>query len=220
MKKLSLFAAVALTVAVSGSAYAAATLIVSDGVTTSGPLTTSTGILSYSNPSFDSAWNIAITFAETKPAVGSPGNPTMDVQIAATSFGLSPARNLTIIWSDNGFGPVSGSLNAQLTGHSVAGGGQGVTYDTWLDAGNVIGAQTTHITSSGLLSDPYSSLQTAALSQSLFSLTQVLVINGTPAGAAGSTYSIEGTLALVPEPASLSLIGLGAALLFFRRNRA
>jgi hypothetical protein len=219
MKKVTASLLTLAAIGVSSSLCSAATLIISDGFTTTGALVApASGILTYSNPAFDAAWGITVTFAETKPAVGSVTSPILDISLQAVGHGLSPARSLMLMWSDNNFGPVNGFMNAQLTGHTVALNGQTINFNTYYDSGNTLQAQTTPLTASGPLSDPYSSSKNASLNQALFSLTQVLVIGGTPAGGADATYSVEGSLSLVPEPSSALLVLLGLGGLVFGRN--
>ena len=142
----------------------------------------------------DGAWSVVIVAGQTKPVLGSSANPQMDLAIQATSLTWSPARNPTITFSDNGFGPMSTNIPTALSGY-VVGTGQNVSYNTYYDAGNVTGAETTLRTASGNLAPPtYSSIHTGGpISQALYSLTQVVTIGGAGTGAGGS-YTLDATI--------------------------
>jgi hypothetical protein len=211
MKRIKLLAMALATMAVTGSALAIPTLIISDGVTSTS-LTSASGIVVYSNTSFDGAWSVVISTGETKPALGSATTPIFDLNIQATSLTSAATHNLTITFSDNGFGPTSGNFQAILSGHLVAGTGQNVTYNTYYDAGNVTGATTTPLTSSGAVPPPNynSTVGGGPVNQSLYSLTQVVTIGGAGTGAGGS-YSLDASLAGVPDGGTTVML-LGAAL--------
>src|SRR5215469_17126113 len=90
------------------STYADPVISVSDGVTSSGPITlTNNGSGTISTASFDSSWSVVVTAGESKPLLGSANSPNMELNIQATSLGS--ANPLTITFSDNNFGPTSGS---------------------------------------------------------------------------------------------------------------
>src|SRR5579862_2619510 len=98
------------TLAGSLVAYADPVLIISDGVTTTGAITLTGGSGNYTSASFDSSWSVVVSAGESKPLIGGTSNPNMELSIQATSLGS--ANPLTIILSDNNFGPTSGSQNA------------------------------------------------------------------------------------------------------------
>ena len=159
MKKLQILAVALGALAVAGSALATATLTISDGVTTT-TVASPSGTVNYVNGSFDSAWSVVAVTGQTKPALGSASNPRMDLSIQATSLG--PPRPLVITFSDNSFGPPPTNFQATLTGHLTSGTGATITYNTYYDAANVTGAETTLLTASGILSPPiYSSTNTS-----------------------------------------------------------
>ncbi len=170
-------------------------LIISDGVTTVGPITLTGGSGSFSSAAFDSSWSVVVTAGESKPLIGSASNPAMELNIQATSAGSPNA--LTIILSDNNFGPTSGNDNvvAQLIGQPLSGSGDEVMFNTYFDPNNGLDTLTTLLTSSGTLlpngSNEYLSNETNSLSQvSLYSLTEVISI----AGGKAATYSLLGNL--------------------------
>jgi hypothetical protein len=216
MKRYKVILAAAIVAAATGSALAIPTLIVSDGVTSTS-LTSASGIVSYFNSSFDSAWSLTIISGTTKPQAGyaSATSPNMDLQIQASSLSLSPVRNLTISFSENFYGPTTGTFDGRLTGNVVSGTGQNVTYSTFFDAGNVTSATTSLLTTTGSLPPPnYNPPDqfSGPFSHPLYSLTQVVTINGTPAATPTGSYTLDATLSLVPEPSGCCLFLSGAAI--------
>ena len=143
-----------------------------------------------------------IVTGRSKPNSGSASSPNIELDVAATSLTGAP---LTIIFSDNNFGPMSGTFNARLDGHVFNGTGSTVSYHTYYDTGNAIGAKTTVLTASGNLSSPYSSTASSpTLSANAFSLTQVITI----AGGSGESYSLAANLqANSPPPLTSLTIG-------------
>src|SRR5579871_2733186 len=135
------------------AAYADPVLTVSDGVNSSGPITLPGGSGSYSNQI--GSWGIVVAAGASKPFIGSASNPDMELDVSATTGGSANA--LTITLSDTNFGPTSGSNNlSALFNGIVAGGGSAVTFNTYYDTNDTLGAQTTLLTSSGAMFPPYS----------------------------------------------------------------
>src|ERR1039458_376441 len=126
MKKQILKTAIAIAgLTASLAAYAVPTIIVTDGVVSSGPITGAGGSVLYVNGSFDNSWSVVITAGTTKPAFGSATSPNMELDIQASSTGASPIHDLTVIFSDTDFGPTSGRFSALMTGHVIGNGGGG-----------------------------------------------------------------------------------------------
>ena len=124
MKKQILKTAIAIAgLTASLAAYAVPTIIVTDGVVSSGPITGAGGSVLYVNGSFDNSWSVVITAGTTKPAFGSATSPNMELDIQASSTGASPIHDLTVIFSDTDFGPTSGRFSALMTGHVIGNGG-------------------------------------------------------------------------------------------------
>jgi hypothetical protein len=221
MKRLKLLSMALGAVALTSSALAIPTLIISDGVTSTS-LTSASGIINYSSSSFDGAWSVVISTAETKPALGNAANPIMDINAQVTSLTFSPTRNLVITFFDTDFGPSPSAFLAQLSGHTITGTPQAVSYNTYYSALNN-GATTSALTASGSLPGPnYNSLVSgSAGTLALYSLTQVLTIGG--AGTApGASYSLDASLTGVPDGGTTVML-LGAALsglAFLRRKLA
>ena len=156
-------------------------------------------------------WNLAISTAVTKPLMGSTTDPVMDLDITAVS---SAAGSLRLVFSDNGFGPATGILNAIVTGHIASGAPGSVTYAVYGDRFNVIGATNVLIASAGTTPFPTSASGAGPLLlPTPFSLTQVetLVASGP------TTINTDASFSVVPEPTSIALTGLGLAVCLLRR---
>jgi hypothetical protein len=189
-------------------AYAAATLTLYDGVNPlitvvdNGPgdiIPTTGAILVETNVG---VWNLAISTAVTKPLLGSTTSQVMDLDIQANS---TAAGQLTLTFSDNGFGPATGPLTATLTGHVVTGAGVTDTYTVFGDPANVVGATTVPIASTGTLPLPTSSSGSGMLDlPAPFSLTEVetMVASGPTTLTTDASYQI-------PEPSVIGLAVIG-----------
>ena len=212
MKQLTKLAVVA-AMAIAVSAHAVPTLTIHDG---SAPDVVVTAAAGNAVGTFgDSYWAIVITTAFAAPP-GFATDPTMDVSIQATALGAKDTiHNLTVTWSATGFGPFNGLLAGRITGHATGGTGRDVTFNTYYDAGNVLNAETTSLTSSGTLTDPpgYNSDLVGTVNQSQFSLTEVLTIAGSPAGL-GAGYAVDGSIGVAPSvpDGGMTVTLLGAAL--------
>ena len=176
------------------AAYAVPTMIVTDGVVSSGPITTpGGGSVVYVNPAFGSSWSVVITAGTTKPLFGSATSPNMEIDIQATATGASPVHDLTVVFSDTDFGPTSGRFSALMTGQAVAPSPGGtVTFDTYFDVDNNVAAATSALTVSGGVQGPlYNFLdQGGFIAGAPYSLTEVVTISGTPA----ASYSLGANL--------------------------
>jgi len=203
-------------------AYAAATLTLYDGVNPlitvvdNGPgdlIPTTGAILVETNVG---VWNLAISTAVTKPLLGSTTSPVMDLDIQANS---TAAGQLTLVFSDNGFGPASGPLIATVTGHMITGAGATDTYTVFGDPANVVGATTVPIASTGTLPLPISASGSGLLAlPTPFSLTEV----ETMVASGPTTLTTDASYEVVPEPSVIGLAVLGFAALTLgwpRRSR-
>src|ERR1035438_5505061 len=155
MRKQAIRTAIgAAIMAISLAVYADPTITVSDGTTTAtATISPATGAGFYSVPSFGTDWGALIISVQTKPSLGDVSNPNMELDITASSIGTKP---LTVTFSDNNFGPTSGAFTAMLNGHFLSGSGT-VSYNTYFNPGNTLGAQTTLLTALGALASPFSS---------------------------------------------------------------
>lgn len=210
---LKLFTVAAGVIALANNATAVPTLYLSDGTTSviiadGGPLDSSpqAGVVTY-NGSVGGNWTLNVTTGISKPILGSPTQPWMDLNsVNATSKG---AGTMTIMFSDNNFGPANGRLTSKIGGTT-----QGkVTMNTYTDAGNGIFALNTLLTSQGPLGTgtgltPFASTAALAFSGALpFSLTEVATITHTKRAVTSFNEELR-----VPD-AGLTVALLGSSLL-------
>ncbi|HLX69316.1 MAG TPA: hypothetical protein VKV04_06785 [Verrucomicrobiae bacterium] len=186
------------------AAYGDPVIIVSDGVTSTGPIAlTNNGSGAFATSSFDSSWSVVVTAGESKPLIGTSNSPNLELDIQATSLGS--ANPLTVILSDNNFGPTSGNnnLTAQFNGQAFGGAGSPVTFNTYIDTNNALAALTTILTTSGAMA-PNNYLNTETGSLSLagpYSLSEVVTIPGTTAAA----YSLLANLQASNQPCTCTV---------------
>jgi len=158
-------------------------------------------------------WNLAISTALSKPLAGNSTDPVMDLNIEANS---TAAGSLRAVFSDNGFGPASGLLEAIITGHIVSGAAATESYSVYGDPANVVGATTVLIASTGTLPVGSGTASGVLSLGAPFSLTQVQQIV-----ASGPTFfNTDASFQVVPEPSAIGLAALGLAALVLRRRNA
>jgi hypothetical protein len=160
-------------------------------------------------------WSLTITSAITKPALGSPTNPLMDITIQAVS---TASGTLNYKFSDNGFGPATGTLNATVSGHVISGAGATVAYSVFGDPANVVGAETVLLASTGTTPLPVVASNSGPLAlPTPFSLTQDVTLNASGA----SDISVDASFNVVPEPSTIGLVVVGLlGVLGIRRRKA
>ena len=161
------------------------------------------GIINYAG-GFSTNWLVNVTVAMTYPIVGSQTNPVLDltsVNVTSTGGGV---QNLTVAASAAGYSP-------QIQGAVFNAGGTTsgtVLFGAWADSSNALFGQQVLIGvlgpfNAGAFSGTVSGPTSATLP---YSLTTAAFISHT--GAGSTTFDAE---VIVPEPATLILLGSGLA---------
>jgi hypothetical protein len=142
----------------------------------------------------------------SKPVLGSATLPSMDlssVDVSGPSGGT-----LTILFSDDFFGPTFGGVTASIGGTT----GGTVLYSTYADASNVLFGMSTLLTTQGAFTGPaFSGTTFADLGLPSFSLTQEVVISHGSAGATSFNAELKAAPKAVPDGGSTAAL-LGAVL--------
>jgi hypothetical protein len=190
-----------LSVAVGASqSNPAATLTISDGVNPPITINDNGGTDRNASPGAVvvqtnvGVWSLVVCSGASKPALGGPTAPVMDVTLQAIA---SVAGTLTVTFSDNGFDSGPGILNATVSTHLTYGINGTVGQAVYGDADNTLGAFSTLLTSTGPSAMPAVTNAFSPLSfTSPYSLTQVIVLraNGT------SVLSLDASLAAAGSP--------------------
>lgn len=148
---------------------------------------------------------LSIETAFSKPTIGSPGAPQLDISFQAVSSGAG-TKHVWIYASDTGFtgvGPLGLAIGGTTQG-SVTTAAFGGTSDTDLDLSSTIGGPLGPFTGGAFSgSGPVASVGGAVNPYSLTLLVEIVHGSGSKI-TTGDTH-------LVPEPASLMLFGLGLA---------
>lgn len=159
-------------------------------------------------------WNLNISSALTKPAIGSPLNPVMDIVVQAVS---SAGGTLRYAFSDNNFLFTPGTLNATLSG-GLNYGATAVAYRVFGDPANVVGAQTVLVANAG--TSPLPVIVTSSGVFNLpepYSLTQLVELTAT--GATSFNVDASFNVTSVPEPSCAALTVLALAAVGVARRR-
>lgn len=161
-------------------------------------------------------WIVNVTTGLTKPILGSPQAPDMDLNTSDTSSG---AGQLTIQWSDTGFEAIPGYADAVASGTFKRLTTTSLTYKTFTDVGNTLYGNANPMTSQtftpltqGCVSGANCSFsgdtQGGSIQSEPYELMQQLVFVASGA----DNWSGDFEVTIVPEPASVAL--LGGILLF------
>lgn len=194
-------------------AHATTTIMVT-GTSDSGPVTVSdngsgdndsaAGVILFNQ--IVGIWDIAVSTGRTQPAIGTVGDPAMDLSLTAHSTG---SGSLTIAFYSDEFGPsLNNVLSASLTG--ILASNATVTYLTFQDE-----TFSTYQFATPLTSQSYTGAGafnigpvTAPLASSSYSLLQVLKLDHV---GAGTSINLDG--ALTAPDGGWTVAMLGSALL-------
>ena len=192
------------------AAHAVPTLQISDSSTTvtvvdnaAGDLNPLVGVITYSSLSFPGII-VTVDTGVSKPVMPFPG--AIDLNAVQVVPG---AKNFTIKFSDTDFVFPTGatSLIMTLGGTLSAPAGSTITFDGYEDDTNTLfGTGGLHVGPAPFGPGPFSAtLGIGSLVTGPYSLTEIVTIHFTGAG----TTSFDTELKVVPEPATLTLLGLG-----------
>lgn len=205
-KRLSFIAAAAFALtSLTQRSEAVATLSLFDGTTTinvtdggGNDSNVNVGAVTY-NGSIG-IWQINVSTGLTKPIIGSPMRPDMDLNSVDFSTG---AGTLVITFTDTDFTLPFGSAIAAIGG-TQNGGNSTIRYETY----QITGTSTNLLTSVGTLtSTPFAASASGNLigTEGSYSLRQVVTITHTAAG----TSSFDASLQVPDGGATAALLGLG-----------
>ncbi len=193
------------------SVYATPSLNIGGSTVASSP----SGVVSFSG----TVNGFAITVTGiTNPAIGSTTNPMLDQLTTSVTNNGNATGTITILFSEIGYGPVSGVPEADFSA-SVNGGS--VTYQTFADPTNTLYGMVMPLTSQTVAGTFGNTSATGpAVPFNPFSLTESLSITLAP----GAQYSgtEELSFVAVPEAGTSALLLFGLALvgapLFLRKS--
>jgi hypothetical protein len=170
------------------------------------PATSASGVVVYS--SSDTFWTVVISTGTASPPASGQGTtfaPVMDLNVQAISSAINSVDShpLTITFGADGYGPTVGQFLAIMSGHLVSGTAHAVTYNTYYDVSPIVSPPGTLLTASGPLVSSFNGSWTSSVVSlaSPYSLEEVITIQASPTEAA--SYSLDGSISLVPEPTTM-----------------
>jgi hypothetical protein len=185
-----------------------ATQMLADG--DAGDVNPTAGAVTFVNL-LDAQWIVNVTTGLSKPLLGSPGAPELDLN----SVNVSSAGGgwLDIELTDTGFTAQDAAYALASLGGTTSGS---VSYKTYFDTSNTAFGKATELTSVSSLSGAFANTSSNILtSAGLYSLTLLVRISHTGLQASSFDAAVK-----VPEPGTLLLLGAGClALVPLMRRR-
>jgi hypothetical protein len=170
------------------------------------------GVLTFSGAV--GGWIVNVTTALSKPVLGSPTDPEMDLNSVDVYGGGAPS-DLTIVATDTDFALTPGSVHAMVGG--TLGDDHTGTFSVSVSGGPTasVGPFGPGGAFSGSASAGFTSIATP------YSMTLQAVLHSAGAAATSSSFDLKGMVDPVPEPATFvtALLGLPVGLLLVRRAR-
>lgn len=181
------------------TASATAELQLTSGLSTSGAVGSGSTVI-FSG--LVGGWTINLTTGLS----GGPGSSIMDLS-SIDAVSAPGAMPLSIELSDNGFTTPVVAWDLAASGHLVSGSGT-ATYSAYTDSNSLFGT-TTLIGTLGPFSSAYATDGTFAAAPPAtnpYSLTELVVLTSS---SSNTEWSTDSSIAPVPEPTSLALMGSG-----------
>lgn len=187
------------------AANAASELVLSGGGAASQTIVCATSVCSFNGS--QGAFNITID-------IGQSNNFPPQLNLTSVNSAIAVPQDLTIAYSINNLTATAASFVQTFTANILGNGSVPATstsFTTFYNANNVLGAMVTALATQNLSTTTSLAASAANVNgnfnfgPAMYSLTQVLTLHDT---ASGGNQLLTGAL-IIPEPASLSLVGLG-----------
>lgn len=194
-------------------------LSISDGINPTILLTDAlhTGVLAHNGPIGN--WIVNVTTGTGTPVTGTPTMPVIDLNSLVVSNTLG--GTLTMMLTETSLIGSGGSdLFLGAIGGTVSNNpGTTLQYSAYVDSTNAAFGTETTVGNALFNSGAFAYSQaTYAQTASLYSVTQTVTITALP-GNLNTNVSFNGELSMVPEPATLAILGFGLAALGVARRR-
>ena len=209
LARSSLVTALAVGVAAAANAIPVLRLTTSSGATATirdgeaGDVNAAAGAVTFVNP-LDGQWFVNVTTGLSKPLLGSPNTPELDLNSVNVSS-LPGAGWLDIELTDTDFTPTTGATFLAAIGGTTGGA---VSFKTYFDSSNAEFGKTTELTNFGGAGPAFSGMATNVLT-SVTSYSLTLLVRITHTGSPTIQTSSFDAVLKVPEPGTLLLLGMG-----------